>query len=92
MAICTLTDIFSWFTCAESGMPFTEVITIVVFLVGFFSLKNYGTREALTPALFISTLVAAGFLGIGAINSLMVVILVILTAISAVFLQNQNTA
>lgn len=90
MTVCRITDIVSWFSCAEASVPFTELLTIVVFFVFFLLMKNYPLRESLPPSLFIATLVAAGFLGMGLINSYFVIGGIVLTAISAVFLYSQN--
>ena len=91
MVVCTLTDIVSWFSCAQTGAPFAELITIVVFSVAFLALKTSSTREALTASLFIATFTAATFTGMGVIGITLPLVGIILTGLSAVFLNSQNS-
>lgn len=88
--ICTLTDFISWFTCVQAHLPFGEVTTVVVFVVTFIVLKNFNLREALTGAGFLATVYSGALLGMGVINPLAPIVCIIITALSAVFLQNQN--
>lgn len=90
MAICGTTDVLSWITCVESGLPFTEVMTVVVFLVIFMALKAYPTREGIQASLFVSTFFAASMYALNAINGVVPLFGVILTALSVVFLKSQN--
>lgn len=90
MVTCTLSTIESLFSCAQQGLPFSEGIVLVVFFTFFLVFKSYPNREALSPSLFIATLVALLFLGANLINPLVPVIGIILTALSVVFLNNQN--
>lgn len=91
VAVCVLSDMVSWFSCAEQGLPFTEVLTVSIFFIFFMVFKSYPTREALPASLFISTIVALSFLGLNLINPVIPIAGVILTAASAVLLNNQNT-
>lgn len=90
---CTLSDLISWFTCVQvtGGLPFAEIITMVTFVVFFMVLKSYPTREALPSSLFIATVVSLSFYGMGLGFWGVPVLMVILTALSAVFLSNQNS-
>lgn len=90
MTICALTDIVSWFSCAEATVPFTEILVVSIFFIFFLLLKAYPLRESLPPALFIATIIAAGFLGMGLINPFFVIGGIVLTALSAVFLYSSN--
>lgn len=92
MTSCTLSGISSWFTClSNNGVPFGEVVTLVVFAVFFLLLKNYPTREALIAASFAGLVVSGAFLGMGAINPFAPVVMLIILGISAVFLSTQNS-
>jgi hypothetical protein len=86
MALCTLTDLPSWFTCAQSKLPFGE-LTCVVVLVVFYQLLRVGASTESGPttgALLLTTLVALGLFGLGAIGLPFVFAMIILTALAAV--------
>lgn len=90
-SFCTLTDLVSWFSCAEN-LHFTEVLTVVLFFTFFLIFKDYPSREGVLASLFIAAFSSFVFLGLGLINPLVPLAYVVLLALSAVFLQSQNSS
>lgn len=92
MPACVLTDFVSWFQCAETAAPLAELLVMGIFFTFFLLLKTYPLRESLPASLFIATMSAAAFYGMGVLNPLMLIAGIILTGLSAVFLNAQNSA
>jgi len=88
---CTLTDFVSWFTCAQSAVPMAEIFTMSIFFIFFLLLKTYPLRESLPTALFFSTFTAGVFYGMGLVSAALPIAGIVLTALSVVFLNSQNT-
>lgn len=85
---CTLSDLVSWFVCAEQYAYFGELLTAVVFIVVFrlssdsSGAKDFSYNDAVV-SLFAATMVALALYGIGAANGAFALACVVLTGLAA---------
>jgi hypothetical protein len=80
--VCTLTNLVSWFTCAEQHAYFGELLTIAVFLVFFFQTREPEVYNGLSVSMLIATMVALGLYGIGGVNGAFAVAMIVLLGLT----------
>lgn len=68
------------------GIPFAELVMLMVFFVSFFALKRYDTMRALPPSVFITLFSALMFWLMGLLNVVWVYALSVSFAVSVIMI------
>lgn len=85
MVSCTLSGLTSFFSCAQSVMPFAESVSLSVFVVIFLLTRGYPANEGLVFGFLVAALLSGAFLGAGIGNLAVTLIWFALLAIGVVY-------
>ena len=87
--ITKVTDLAVWCNSVTSGM-FWPLIFFALFVILFFSFKQYSTERAFATSSFVTMIIGILMGVIGLVNSYVVILTMVIAGISVVVLRNTN--